>query len=231
MNSSPTYSYEDLAGFIRLMLGDEKHDASAHSTLDVLWMLYDSVLNIDSKALSDPNRDRLMISKGHGPMALYAVLAAKQMIPVDELQTYGQFDSSLGWHPDRLRIQAVEISSGSLGHGLAIAIGSAYGLGLHSSSPPQVFCLLGDGELDEGSVHEAIALAARLHLRNLTAVVIDNQSSTHGWPAGIASRFEVEGWVATTVSGRDHKVLEAALRYQDAAPTSKPRVVVCEIDD
>lgn len=231
MNSSPTYGYEDLADLIQLMTGDEKHDASAHSTLDVLWVLYDSVLRVDRGSINDPMRDRLMISKGHGPMALYAVLVAKQMMTVDELRTYGEFDSSLGWHPDRLRIQAVEISSGSLGHGLAIAIGSAYGLSLRSSSPPQVFCLLGDGELDEGSVHEAIALAARLGLGNLTAVVIDNRSSTHGWPAGIAGRFEVEGWVARTVAGRDHRALEAALCYEGSAPKAEPRVVVCEIDD
>ncbi|WP_298210542.1 transketolase [Ferrimicrobium sp.] len=226
---APNFGYEDLTNLIRLMTGDEKHEASAHSTLDVVWVLYDSVLRVNAASLEDPMRDRLVISKGHGPMALYAVLAAKGMIPIDELVAYGRYDSALGWHPDRLRIGAIEVSSGSLGHGLAIAVGIAYGLRLCRLLTPRVFCLLGDGELDEGSVHETIALAGRLHLDNLTAVVIDNESATYGWPGGIARRFEVEGWRGVTVDGHDHQQLAKALDRDESLRGGSPRVVVCEL--
>lgn len=226
---TPSYGYDDLTDLIGRMTGDEKHEVSAHSTLDVLWVLYDSVLRVNPASLEDPMRDRLVVSKGHGPMALYAVLAAKGMVDIDELASYGRYDSPFGWHPDRLRIGAVEVSSGSLGHGLAIAIGVAYGLRGCGIASPRVFCLLGDGELDEGSVHEAIALGGRLRLDNLTAVVIDNESSTHGWPGGIASRFEVEGWRGVTVDGRDHQQLWSALNGDPPLHEGIPRVVVCEL--
>src|SRR3954469_4366264 len=96
--------------------GDEKHDWSALSTLDVLWVLYDRVLR---------DEDRFLLSKGHGPAAFYAVLAAKGVIPVDALESFGSFDSPLGYHPDRMRAPGAEISSGSLGHGLGMAVGAA----------------------------------------------------------------------------------------------------------
>lgn len=229
IKGSPPFGYRDLIHLIELMRGDEKHDVSAYSTLDVLWVLYDSVLNVEPSAVDDPMRDRLFISKGHGPMALYAVLAAKGFIATEDLPLYGAFRSPLGWHPDRLRIPGVEISSGSLGHGLAIAIGSLYALALRCPSPPRSYCLMGDGELDEGSVHEAIALASRLRMGILTAIVIDNHSASHGWPGGIASRFDVEGWHTTTVSGRDHDQLRAALRNAGIDAKGAPHAVICEV--
>jgi len=226
--SSPL-GYGDLRHLIELMRGDEKHDPSAHSTLDVLWVLYDAVLNIREELIDDPMRDRLFISKGHGPMALYAVLAAKGLLDIEDLPSYGTFSSVLGWHPDRLRIPAVEISSGSLGHGLAIACGSLYALRLTMSVTPRAFCLMGDGELDEGSVHEAIALASRLALGRLTAIVIDNHSASLGWPGGIAARFRVEGWRTNTVVANDHDQLLAALQDGDTHPIDAPRALVCEV--
>jgi transketolase len=218
--------YDDLPALLKLQTGDEKHDASSHSTLDVLWVLYDRVLRIDPEALYDPDRDRFLLSKGHGPAAYFAVLAARGFFPVEELATFGRFDSSLGHHPDRALVPGVEISSGSLGHGLPIAVGTALALDAAGRTAPRVFCLLGDGELDEGSNFEAIQLAGRLGLSRLTAIVVDNRSSTYGWPDGIARRFEVEGWRATTVSGRDHAALQAAL----GSPRSHaPLAVVAEI--
>jgi transketolase len=221
--------YDDLGTLIELMRGDEKHDPSAHSTLDVLWVLYNAVLAIQNESIDDPMRDRLFISKGHGPMALYAVLAAKGLLDVADLPSYGKFSSSLGWHPDRLRIRSVEISSGSLGHGLAIACGSLYALRLTMATTPRVFCLMGDGELDEGSVHEAIALAGRLELGSLIAIVIDNHSASLRWPGGIAARFRVEGWRTNTVSANDHGELLTTLQDGDVNPTQAPRAVVCEV--
>ena len=220
-------SYKDLPCLSALMTGDEKHELASESTLDVLWVLYDRILKVDSQAPDDPNRDRFLLSKGHGPMAYYAVLAAKGFIPIDALPTFGRYDSILGQHPDRSLIPGVEISSGSLGHGLPIAVGVAAALDLKGNVESRVFCLVGDAELDEGSNHEAITLAGRLSLFRLTVCVIDNRSATHGWPGGIAGRFRIEGWSAVTVDGRDHDAIDAAL---SVAHQDRPHVVVAEVE-
>ncbi|HKC91858.1 MAG TPA: transketolase [Candidatus Limnocylindria bacterium] len=209
-----------------LQLGDEKHTPSATSTLDVIWVLYDRILRIDPLRTDDADRDRFLLSKGHGPMAYYAVLAAKGFISVDTLRTFGRYDSPLGHHPDRNLVPGVEISSGSLGHGLGIAVGVALGLRARRS-PARVFCLVGDAELDEGSNHEAIAFSGRIGLDNLTVVAVDNQSSSYGWPGGLAARFAVEDWSSTTVDGRDHAALERALT---ADHRGQPHAVVAVVE-
>jgi transketolase len=206
------YGYGDLPRLLTRLTGDEKHDRSAFSTLDVLWVLYDRVLGAD---------DRFILSKGHGPAAYYAVLAAKGLLAVELLDGFGDFDSPLGHHPDRMLVPGAEFSSGSLGHGLAVAVGA-------SLMGRRIFCLLGDAELDEGSNWEAVQYAGRIGLSSLTAIVIDNDSSSHGWPEGIKRRFTLEGWAALRVDGRDHEQLEAALT-PDAAGT-RPRVVVAEVE-
>lgn len=221
-----THRYEDLGRLMSLMTGDEKHSPSATSTLDVLWVLYDRVLTVDAAAPADPGRDRFVLSKGHGPVAFYAVLAAKGFIPVEWLPTFGGYASNLGWHPDAALIPGVEVSSGSLGHGLGLAIGMATALRAGDGMQPRVFCLMGDGELDEGSNHEAIAFAGRAGLDGLTAIVIDNGSATHGWPGGIGRRFEVEGWSTTAVDGRGHAALEKALAKRSSG---RPRAVVARV--
>jgi transketolase len=220
--------YDDLPDLISRMTGDEKHEAASASTLDVLWVLYDHVLTVSPGRLDDPTRDRFLLSKGHGPAAYYAVLAAKGFLDIATLDTWAQFDSPLGHHPDRVLVPGVEIGSGSLGHGLALGVGTALGLRAQrvvrdDGTEPRVFVLLGDGEFDEGSNHEAIAAAARLGVDNLTAIVIDNNSATHGWPGGIATRFTVEGWHATTVDGRSHEALRDALTT--ATPASPTAVI------
>jgi transketolase len=207
MTTATGPGHDALPRLISLMTGDDKHRAAAESTVDVLWVLYDRLLDITPENFREPDRDRFLLSKGHGPMAYYAVLTAKGFIDEAELPTWSDPVSRLGHHPDRRRIPGVEISSGSLGHGLPIALGTALGLRARGLAKPKVVTLIGDAELDEGSNHEAIVVAARAGLGNLTAVVIDNQSSTRGWPGGIARRFEVEGWVTRTVSGRDHDAL------------------------
>lgn len=206
-----TSAYADLRRLMSLMTGDEKHNASATSTLDVLWVLYDRILRIDPARPDDDDRDRFLLSKGHGPMAYYAVLAAKGFIGEDALRTWVRYNSALGLHPDRTLIPGVEISSGSLGHGLPIAVGMSLALRARGKSDPRVYCLLGDAEFDEGSNSEAVVAAARFGLEALTAVVVDNESSSLRWPGGIEARFAVEGWSAVTVDGRDHAALGHAL--------------------
>jgi transketolase len=218
--------YSDLHRLMDLQLGDEKHAMSATSTLDVIWVLYDRILRVDRERPDDPDRDRFLLSKGHGPMAYYAVLAAKGFIDPEILSTFGRFGSPLGHHPDRNLVPGVEISSGSLGHGLGIAVGMALGLRARGSTA-RVFCLVGDAELDEGSNHEAIAFAGRVGLDNLICVVIDNRSSSYGWPGGIAARFAVEGWSSATVDGRDHDAIARAFAVEHGG---QPHAVVAEVE-
>ncbi|MFJ9778036.1 thiamine pyrophosphate-dependent enzyme [Amycolatopsis sp. NPDC101161] len=226
MTTATEPGYADLPRLISLMTGDDKHQAAAESTVDVLWVLYDRVLDITPANFRSPNRDRFLLSKGHGPMAYYAVLTVKGFLEEAELPTWSNALSRLGRHPDRRRVPGVEISSGSLGHGLPLALGTALGLrarGLVS----KVVTLVGDAELDEGSNHEAIVVAARSGLENLTTVVIDNQSSTRGWPGGIGRRFELEGWETRTVSGRDHASLYTAFT---APHPGRPLAVVAVVE-
>ena len=206
------FGYDDLPSLLTRLTGDEKHDRSSLSTLDVLWVLYDRVLG---------EEDRFLLSKGHGPAAFYAVLAAKGIVPVDELDGFGSFDSLLGYHPDRVLAPGVELSSGSLGHGLGVATGAAL-------TGRRVWCLVGDAELDEGSNWEAVQYAGRVGLSSLTTIVVDNDSSEHGWPDGIERRFMLEGWVALRVDGRDHEALEAALLPDPDA--TRPRCIVAEVE-
>ncbi|MFF5533149.1 transketolase [Streptomyces cinerochromogenes] len=224
---SRTYGYDDLPRLMGLMTGDEKHGPAATSTLDVLWVLYDRVLRVTPERRDDPARDRFLLSKGHGPMAYYAVLAAKGFVPVDWLPGFGSYDSPLGHHPDRVLVPGAEIGSGSLGHGLPIAVGTALGLRAQGRPDPAVWVLIGDAELDEGSNHEAIAFAGPAGVDRLHTVVIDNSSASHALPGGIAARFEAAGWSAVTVDGRDHEALYAAFT---APHPGRPHVVVARVE-
>ena len=216
-----------LARLLTRLTGDEKHERSSYSTLDVLWVLYDRVLRVTPETVHQQARDRFLLSKGHGPAAYYAVLAAKGFIPHEWLDGMATWSSPLGHHPDRQLIPGVEISSGSLGHGLPLAVGVTLGLRAQGLTDPRVYVLVGDAELDEGSNHEAIAYAGAVGLGGLTAIVIDNSSATHGWPGGIASRFSVNGWTADDVAGRDHEQIAYGLR---AHRPDAPHVVVAHIE-
>jgi transketolase len=212
MAMTTTPGYDALPALITRLTGDEKHDRSSFSTLDVLWVLYDRVLG---------EEDRFVLSKGHGPTAYYAVLAAKGLIPTELLDGFGDFESPLGHHPDRVLVPGVEFSSGSLGHGLAVATGRAL-------TGRRVYCLVGDAELEEGSNWEAVQYAGRIGLASLTAIVIDNDSSSHGWQEGVERRFMLEGWVARRVDGRDHEQLAAATSADPDG--TRPRVIVAEVE-
>src|SRR5204863_5994443 len=138
-------------------------------------VLYDRVVRLVPGWRDDPGREWFLLSKGHGPSAYYAVLATKGFIPMDWLDGFGGPASRLGYHPDRLLVPGVEIGSGSLGHGLPIAVGVAHGLRAQGL-PGRVYVLVGDAELDEGSNHEAIAYAGAVGLDNLAVIVVDNAS-------------------------------------------------------
>ena len=209
-----------------LLTGDEKHSAAATSTLDVIRVLYERVLKVAPETIGDPARDRFYLSKGHGPMAYYAVLAEQGFIPEEWLSSWGTYDSPLGHHPDRNLVPGVEIGSGSLGHGLPLAVGTALGLRAQGIGA-RVVVLVGDAELDEGSNHEALELAAARSLDALTVVVVDNASSSYAVPGRIERRFATEGWHAVTVDGRDHDQLEKALTHR---AFDRPNVVIATVE-
>ncbi|PRZ04092.1 transketolase [Isoptericola sp. CG 20/1183] len=223
MTSSGTVP-RPVVDLVARVTGDEKHDPSAHSTLDVVWVLYDQVLRVFPDDPEHPDRDRFLLSKGHGPASTYAVLAARGFFPAEWLDDVASWDSPLGHHPDRTLVPGIEIGSGSLGHGLPIAVGMA--LGLRDRSRARVVVLVGDAELDEGSNAEAIAVAGRFGLDNLTCVVVDNHSDHLGWPGGIGARFALEGWAAADVGTSDHAALAAALR---ATAPDRPTAVVVDV--
>ncbi|MFD6280483.1 transketolase [Streptomyces sp. NPDC060209] len=222
----PVHGYDELDRLMSLMTGDEKHGPAATSTLDALWVLYDRVLRVSPHMVDSPGRDRFLLSKGHGPMAYYAVLAARGFFGEELLTGFGSYDSPLGHHPDRLLVPGAEIGSGSLGHGLPLAVGSVLGLRAQGLTDPRVWVLTGDAELDEGSNHEAIAYAGPAGLEQLHCVVIDNASATHARPGGIVARFEAAGWSALTVDGRDHESLHAAFT---APHPGRPHAVVARV--
>ncbi len=212
---------------IGLMTGDEKHAAAAESTSDVIRVLYERVLDVSPETAGDERRDRFYLSKGHGPMAYYAVLADRGFFPESWLPGWASYDSPLGYHPDRNLVPGVEISSGSLGHGLPLAVGTALGLRAQGIGS-RVVVLVGDAELDEGSNHEALELAAALALDALTVVVIDNRSASYAVPGRIAERFAVEGWHVATVDGHDRDQLEKSLSHREVG---RPNVVVAIVEE
>lgn len=196
----------------------EGHIPSALSILDIVWVLYDQVM---AGRLIHPG-DRFVLSKGHGCLALYAVLAEKGYFPAEHLASFCAPGSDLEGHPNR-RVPGVEAATGSLGHGLPMAVGMAYGLRLRQSLA-RVFCLVGDQELNEGSCWEAIMLAGRFKLANLTMIVDDNRSSERSNPMGdIGAKIQPWGWSIFQCDGHDHAAIRTALQ---PAPFDSPQCVV-----
>lgn len=219
-----TNAREHLEPLLKEQIGDEKHDSSSYSTLDVLWVLYDRVMRYDPRNPRSEERDRFVLSKGHGPVAYYAILADKGFFPVAELKKFRQWDGILGAHPDRNQVPGVETSTGSLGHGLPMAVGMALALRLKQSDR-RVFVLIGDGECNEGSIWEAFLQAGRQHLSNLTCIAINNHSSSVEL-GDMAAKFTAFGWAATTIDGRNHEQIHDALTHID---NERPTAIVAEI--
>jgi transketolase len=199
------------------------HIPSAFSILDILWVLYDRVLTFDPTNPGSDNRDRFILSKGHGSLALYAVLAEKGFFPATELQGFATSGSRLGGHPDWRKVPGVEASTGSLGHGLPIAVGIAMGMRIRQN-PRRVFVLVGDGECNEGSIWESSLLAAHHNLSSLTCIVDFNHSTDRALGLGnLARKFSAFGWRAIRVPGHHQERLFQALTSIDA---KKPTAII-----
>lgn len=220
----------DLRRDVIMMAEHSAHVGVALSCVDIIAALYLEVMNCSPATVDSPQRDRFILSKGHGCMALYAVLARHGFIDRELLKTYGRNGSLLAEHPLAGKVAGVECATGSLGHGLAISAGMAGGLKLQGIGS-RVFVLLGDGECNEGSVWEAAALASARRLDNLTALVDVNGLQACGNCNDISSGIAMAdcwrgfGWKVMEADGHDYRQLVDLLKRPAVA--GKPRVVLC----
>ncbi len=203
----------------------EGHIPSALSILDIIWVMYDKILNIESIKSGRPDRDRFILSKGHGALALYAVLSAKNFFQKSELVDFAEYTNMLGGHPDRNKVPGVEASTGSLGHGFPMSVGVALGYKIQNFRN-RTYVLIGDGECNEGTVWEAALLASHHKLSNLCCIVDSNHSSDRALDMGdIASKFKAFGWDSEIISGHNHTAIAEALLKKHS---NKPRAVIAE---
>lgn len=208
----------------------EGHIASAFSVLDILYVLYDDVLRHNPLCPGDPARDFFFLSKGHASLALYAVLANCGYFSMNWLDTACKPDSKLGGHPHRLAVPGVEASTGSLGHGLPMAVGVAMAL-KHQGVDNRVVCVIGDGELNEGSNWEALLLGAQHWLNNLLVIVDYNRSNDralHLEPLG--DKLRAFGWeICSGVNGEDghnHTSMKMRINYAVTSKVLGPSIII-----
>lgn len=208
------------------------HIGSVLSVAEIIAVLYTSVLNVDPKEPKKPDRDRMILSKGHAGSAVYAALAETGFFPVEQLKTHYANGSILSGHVSHKGVPGVEVSTGALGHGLGIGVGMALGARMDGASW-RTYVVLGDGECDEGSVWESALQAAQYGLDRLIAVVDYNhmQSLDTVDKTLKLEPFEQKwrdfGWDARSVDGHDTEALKAAFaRAKGNAGSRKPSVIL-----
>ena len=207
------------------------HPGGSLSAVEILATLYGSVMRHDPADPRLPDRDRFVLSKGHAAPVLYAALAETGYFPREELLTLRKLGSRLQGHPDMRKLPGIEVSTGSLGQGLALANGMALALRLDGTVEPTVFCLLGDGELQEGSVWEAAMASAHHGLDNLVAIVdlnglqIDGPTCEVMDLGNVPEKFAAFGWTVITCDGHSVVDLEDALTHAKE-DTGGPVVIV-----
>jgi transketolase len=210
---------------------DRGHIGPSLSLIEILRVLYDSFLNTKATDPDWPLRDRCILSKGHGCLALYAVLADKEFFPLAELSKFCTKGAMLGGHPEADKVPGVEASTGALGHGLSIGVGMALAAKLHKRSS-KVVVVTGDGEINEGSIWEAAMSAAKHQLDNLTVVVDYNKLQSYGPTKEVldleplAQKWKSFGFAVQEVDGHDITALQQAFA---AIPqqSKQPSAVIC----
>jgi len=202
------------------------------SCADIITVLFTGFMRFDPADPDAPDRDMFLLSKGHCSSALYAGLVEVGMLPAAALEQYGADGSTLGVHPKRGSYPGIDISSGSLGHGLALGTGSALAARIMGCDA-RVFVLMGDGECNEGSVWENAAFASKQHLGNLTVIVDRNHLQGCGRDEDIldyrdlCAKFQAFGFHAISIDGHDFEQLERA--FQTAiAQTEQPVAIIAE---
>ena len=208
------------------------HIGSVLSVAEIIAVLYTRVLNVDPKDPKKPDRDRMILSKGHAGSAVYSALAERGFFPVEELKTHYQDGSRLSGHVSHRGVPGVEVSTGSLGHGLAIGAGLALGAKMDGASW-RTFVVLGDGECDEGEVWESALQAAQFGLDRLTAVVDYNHMQSLDTVdrtlrlEPFENKWRDFGWNAESADGHDVRALRTAFeRAQANAGSGRPSVVL-----
>ena len=236
MQETQKKQLQKIACELRLSIIEAVHSAkSGHpggslSIADVLSYLYFYEMNVDPKDPKNPDRDRLVLSKGHCSPGLYAVLAEKGYFPKEELKTFRQIGSRLQGHPDMKNIPGVDMSSGSLGQGISAACGMALGAKINNKDY-RVYTILGDGESEEGQVWEAAMFAASKKLDNLCAIVdynglqIDGTLSEVCSPEPFDKKFEAFGWNVLVIDAHNFDEIESALKAARETK-GKPTVII-----
>jgi len=206
------------------------HIGGEFSVIDILVTLYLQAMNISPDQLGDPERDRFILSKGHAAAALYSTLAVAGFLPPDELSTFMRPQSQLNGHPARTKVAAIEASTGPLGHGLPIAVGTAFA-GKLDDSARRTFVVVGDGELQEGSNWEALMTAGNHHLGHLCVVVDRNRLQQGARVADtndlepLADKLAAFGLEVVEVDGHDHGALLDVFANVPAA-SGRPTAVI-----
>ena len=204
-----------------LMEAGSGHSAGPLGLADVAAALYFNVMNIDPKKKDDPDRDRLYVSPGHTAPVWYAALARAGFFPVEELKTLRKLGTRLQGHMDHLTVPGVESSAASLGQGLSIACGSAYA-GEMDKKRYQTYCILSDGEHDEGSTWEAAAFAGHYQLQHLTAIIDRNNIQIDGPTEKVMTKepfrekYEAFGWHVIDIDGHNIETIIDACREAQA---------------
>ncbi len=208
------------------------HPGGSLSIADILTYLYFEKMNIDPKNPKMPERDRLVLSKGHAAPAWYAVLAERGYFEKAELQKLRHTNGMLQGHPDMKHIPGVDMSSGSLGQGISAACGMALSA-KHFGNPYRVYTIVGDGESEEGQVWEAAMFAAAKKLNNLTAFIdvnglqIDGTVEEVNNPLPLDEKFKAFGWNVVVINGHDFAEISAAVAAAEAEQ-SRPTAIVCK---
>ena len=204
----------------------EGHIPSCFSIVDIIHHLYAHVLKINPANPQWTERDFFILSKGHGAGALYVVLNKFGFLKDEDILSYSSRGSILGGHPDRTCVPGAEASTGSLGHGLPMAVGLALGLRIQQRNN-RVFTLLGDGECNEGTVWESALVAAKRQLGNLTAIIDLNGSAAQILPIDpLRTKWEAFGWETHEIDGHSEQDLYEVFNKLAFAATGKPKVIV-----
>lgn len=228
------YSSEQLAWLIRrhavelTHLSGGSHIGSILSVADIIAVLYADVLNYDINNTKWDGRDRFILSKGHAGLSIYTALAEAGFFDKSELNTYYQNGSRLSGHVSHY-IPGVDLSTGSLGHGLSAGVGMAYAL-KKKNNFAKVYVVLGDGECDEGSVWEAMLFANHYNLDNIVAIVDHNKMQSMDFcektisKESLADKWKAFGWNVIEINGNDHQQLKIAFSKQ--SENKKPTVII-----
>lgn len=235
MTAAPPLDTEDLASRLRRHVvrmcasGKSSHVGSGLSMADIVAVLYGEVLRIDAKNPFWPDRDRFILSKGHAGACVYAALAERGFMPLAMLETHYQNGSVLSGHVNHKGVPGVEMSTGSLGHGLGVGVGMAMQL-RRLGGEQRVYVVLSDGECDEGSNWEAALFAAHHRLSSVCAIIDYNKlqalasiEDTIGLEP-FADKWRAFGWAVVELDGHDHVALKAA--FAQAATTDRPTCVI-----